>query len=78
MEYPFENRLNGCQIFGWLGFEKPNPNRFSVFHTPVIAGHCLTGIDCSVLFNKQELSLCLMFFEVVGLRPTVRCCCMHY
>jgi len=28
-----QNRLNGCQIFGWFGFHKPNPNRISFFRT---------------------------------------------
>jgi len=31
-------KLNGCQIFGRFGFQKPNPNGISVFRT------CLTGM----------------------------------
>jgi len=26
MQFISENRLNGCQIFGRFGFDKPNPN----------------------------------------------------
>jgi len=31
MQFLSENRLNGCQIFGQFGFQKPNPNRISIF-----------------------------------------------
>jgi len=30
------NHLNKCQTFRWFGFKKPNPNWFSVFHTPPV------------------------------------------
>jgi len=36
MQFLWENRLNGCQILGWFGFEKPNPNQISVFRTSLI------------------------------------------
>jgi len=34
-QFLLENSVNMCQIFGWCGFVKPNPNQFSVFHTPL-------------------------------------------
>ena len=33
VQFLSENRLNGCQIFGRFGFQKPNPNRILVFST---------------------------------------------
>ena len=39
MQFLSENRLNGCQIFGRFGFQKPNPNRTSVFHTSLQPGN---------------------------------------
>ena len=37
IHFLLENRLNGCQIFGRFGFQKPNPNRISVFRTFLLA-----------------------------------------
>ena len=38
MQFLSENRLNGCQIFGWFS-KKPNPDQF--FGFPQTANYCL-------------------------------------
>jgi len=36
MQFLSENHLNGCQILGQFGFQKPNPIRVSVFLTSLV------------------------------------------
>ena len=53
MQFPSENRLNGCQIFGWFGFsitglvfKKPNPNRILVFCTSLMVPMTIVARRC--------------------------------